>query len=200
MVDFVVVIPARLGSTRIPNKPLADIAGKPMVVRVWELACHVGARDVVIATDDQSIAQACEAAGARCQLTRLDHVSGTDRIAEVCDQMGWSDGDIVVNLQADEPAMPSANINQVAELLDDTVADLATLAVPLTSPDDWNNPAVVKVVTDSASRALYFSRAPIPHYRDGANGNPSGALRHLGLYSYRVATLRRLTREPPCEL
>lgn len=200
MVDFVVVIPARLGSTRIANKPLADIAGKPMVVRVWELACQVGARDVIVATDDESIAKACEAAGARCQLTHVDHVSGTDRIAEVCELMHWSDDDLVVNLQGDEPAMPSANINQVATLLDDSGADLATLAVPLTNLEDWNNPAVVKVVTDRVGRALYFSRAPIPHCRDDSDGNCGGALRHLGIYSYRVATLRRLTREPPCQL
>jgi 3-deoxy-manno-octulosonate cytidylyltransferase (CMP-KDO synthetase) len=198
---FSVVIPARLGSTRIPNKPLADIAGKPMVVRVWELASKSGADQVVVATDDERIGEACDAVGARWQLTRANHASGTDRIAEVASLLGWPDDHIVVNLQGDEPAMPVANVAQVAKLLSDCDAGLATLAVPMDSTEDWQNPAVVKVVTDTAGRALYFSRAPIPHVRDQAGSQSmAGALRHLGLYSYRVAALQRLTQQPPCPL
>lgn len=201
MTNFSVVIPARLGSTRIPNKPLADIAGKPMVVRVWELACQSGADEVVVATDAEEIGVACDRAGARWQLTRAEHVSGTDRIAEVAQQLGWSDEQIVVNLQGDEPAMPAVNVAQVAKLLGDSEADMATLAVPLDSPQDWHNPSVVKVVTDKTGTALYFSRAPIPQPRDGVGSEPpADALRHLGLYSYRVAALQRLTAQPPCPL
>lgn len=201
MTKFSVVIPARLGSTRIPDKPLADIAGKPMVVRVWELACQSGADEVIVATDNERIGEACSSAGARWQLTRADHASGTDRIAEVASQLGWSDERIVVNLQGDEPAMPVANVAQVAQLLSDSNADIATLAVPVESEQDWQNPAVVKVVIDQAGRAMYFSRAPIPHSRDEADAQPPAtALRHLGLYSYRVAALQRLTSQPTCPL
>lgn len=201
MADFSVVIPARLGSTRIPNKPLADIAGKPMVVRVWELACESGADDVIVATDSEKIGAVCDHAGARWQLTRAEHASGTDRIAEVADQLGWPDEKIVVNLQGDEPGMPVANVAQVATLLREGRADLATLAVPIESGDEWRNPAVVKVVTDRSGRALYFSRAPIPKPRDSDGPQPPvDALRHLGLYGYRVAALKALTAQPPCPL
>lgn len=169
-----------------------------MVVRVWELASQSGADDVIVATDDERIGAACDTAGARWQLTRADHASGTDRIAEVASLLGWPDDHIVVNLQGDEPAMPVANVAQVANLLHDGDAELATLAVPLDAADDWQNPSVVKVVTDAGGKALYFSRAPIPYSRDETG--LSDALRHLGLYSYRVAALKRLTGQPPCPL
>jgi len=172
-----------------------------MVVRVWELACQSGADEVIVATDDERIGAACDIAGASWQLTRAEHASGTDRIAEVASRLGWPDEKIVVNLQGDEPGMPAANVAQVARLLVDATADLATLAVPIESSEEWHSSAVVKVVTDRAGRALYFSRAPIPQPRDnGASQPPADALRHLGLYSYRVAALKALTAQPPCAL
>lgn len=181
MTDFVVVIPARYASTRLPGKPLRDINGKPMLQHVYERGVESGASDVIVATDDERIADAAEAFGATVCMTRDDHQSGTDRIAEVSDIFDWDDAQVVVNLQGDEPAMPPALLGQCAALLDEPQADIATLASPLASESDRDNPNVVKAILDDAGYALYFTRAPVPC-----------ALHHHGLYAYRVGVLRRI--------
>ena len=194
MNDFVVVIPSRYASVRLPGKPLRDINGKPMIQRVHERAVESAAQAVVIATDDERIAAAGEAFGAQVCMTGDQHRSGSERIAEVCDIMDWGDDKIVVNLQGDEPTMPADLIDQCAALLDDDTADIATLASPIASQEDFDNPNVVKAVLDDASNALYFSRAAIPH-----NGM-SLSLHHHGIYAYRCGVLRRLVAAPPSEL
>jgi len=201
---FHVAIPARAGSSRLPGKALADLAGKPMLQWVYEKACAAGATDVAIATDDERIAAAARAFGAVARMTSALHACGTDRIAELAAIEGWADSDIVVNVQGDEPLIPPANIAQVAALLDTYAeAAVATLATAIASVEEFLDPNAVKVVTDRRGRALYFSRAPIPLHRDGASrvatGVPSfeGARRHVGIYAYRVAVLRTLTRLAP---
>jgi 3-deoxy-manno-octulosonate cytidylyltransferase (CMP-KDO synthetase) len=197
-----IVIPARYASSRLPGKPLREIAGKPMLEWVYERARCCRAAEILIATDDERIADTARGFGAEVVMTALDHQSGTDRIAEVAAQCQWAERDIVVNLQGDEPAMPAVLIEQVAELLQQyTDADIATLASPVRDRDEYFDPNAVKVVTDSEGRALYFSRAPIPWYRDELppNSLPS-ARRHIGLYAYRVAALRRLAALPPAPL
>jgi 3-deoxy-manno-octulosonate cytidylyltransferase (CMP-KDO synthetase) len=194
MNDFVVVIPSRYASVRLPGKPLRDINGKPMIQHVHERAVESAAQAVVIATDDERIAAAGEAFGAQVCMTGDQHRSGSERIAEVCDIMNWGDDKIVVNLQGDEPTMPAKLIDQCAALLDDDTADIATLASPIASQEDFDNPNVVKAVLDDASNALYFSRAAIPH-----NGM-SLSLHHHGIYAYRCGVLRRLVAAPPSEL
>jgi 3-deoxy-manno-octulosonate cytidylyltransferase (CMP-KDO synthetase) len=204
---FRVVIPARYASTRLPGKPLLLLAGKPMLQWVHEVAQAAGAAEVFVATDDQRIVDAAAGFGARALLTSLTHVSGTDRIAELAQVAGWGDDDIVVNLQGDEPLMPSVLVLQVAQLLErhDT-ADVATLATRITSVASFMDTNCVKVVTDTTGRALYFSRAPIPWGRDTAAMSMSsqrgfaGARRHIGLYAYRVAALRRLSILPVSQL
>jgi 3-deoxy-manno-octulosonate cytidylyltransferase (CMP-KDO synthetase) len=205
-VSFHVVVPARYASTRLPGKPLADIAGKPMVVRVVEAALRSSAVDVCVATDDQRVRAAVEAHGHRAVMTRSDHLSGTDRIAEVVDTMGWPDDDIVVNVQGDEPLIDPTLIDAVADALKvsrGVAAPMSTAAHPLTSAADFFNPNVVKVVCDAASRALYFSRAPIPWARDAFAADRSslpanlGALRHLGIYGYRAGFLRQYGKLAP---
>ena len=191
--DFAVVIPARYQSSRLPGKPLADIGGKPMIAWVLEIANASGAAEVIVATDDGRIAKACDALGARVEMTGTGHASGTDRIAEVAGRLDWDSERIVVNLQGDEPGMPAVNVSQVARLLaEDEAADVGTLATPLTEASGWFDPSVAKVVLDQRGHALYFSRAGIPYDRDGS-APPEGALRHLGLYAYRVEALQRLT-------
>ncbi len=199
---FSIVIPARFGSTRLPGKALADIAGKPMVWHVWQRAVDCGADEVIVATDDARIADALAPYNVDIAMTRTDHASGTDRLAEVAEQRGWSDEQIVVNLQGDEPLMPTANLIQVAELLaGDPGAAMATLSEPINSRQDFENPAVVKVVSDARGRALYFSRAAIPHARDGAaDAVPRVSQRHIGLYAYRAGFLRAFTAMPPTPL
>jgi len=202
-VNFHVLIPARLASTRLPNKPLADIAGKPMVVRVAERAAAAGAAQVVVAADDASIVQACAAHGVRCLLTRVDHASGSDRLAEACALLDLNGDDVVVNVQGDEPLIDPALIRQCAALLaahPDCV--VATAAHPISSLDDFHNPNVVKVVLDAAGRALLFSRAPIPCWRDAPDAAlPQPApLRHIGLYAYRAGFLRRFPDLAPAPL
>lgn len=194
MVDFVVVIPARYASTRLPGKPLREINGKPMIEHVYRRGRESGARDVVIATDDERIAAAAETFGARVCMTGDQHRSGTERIAEVADLMDWHDETIVVNLQGDEPAMPPVLIGQCAALLEESSADLATLASPIRSDDDFGNPNVVKVVLDNDGFAIYFSRATIPYPRDAARiaEARAAALHHHGIYAYRCGVLRRL--------
>ncbi|HWS75000.1 MAG TPA: 3-deoxy-manno-octulosonate cytidylyltransferase [Quisquiliibacterium sp.] len=204
MSGFVALIPARLASTRLPDKPLADLGGRPMVVRVAERALASGARRVVVATDSEAIAQAARAHGVEAVLTRADHASGTDRLAEAAQSLALRDDEIVVNVQGDEPLIPPALVADVAALLGTaTDSAIATAAHRIDSVDDYLNPNVVKVVTDSAGRALYFSRAPIPFQRDELQGFPRTLparlpaafeahppLRHIGLYAYRVGFLR----------
>ena len=195
--SFTVLIPARLASTRLPNKPLADIGGVPMIVRVARRATQSQASQVIVAADDASIVGACESHGVRALLTRVDHVSGSDRLAEACVQLGLDGQAAVVNVQGDEPLIDPGMIDACAALLD-THADCAmgTAAHPIESVADYLNPNVVKVVLDASSRALYFSRAPLPWWRDGhALGvtqlpDPR-PLRHIGLYAYRASFLRR---------
>ncbi|MDP1612561.1 MAG: 3-deoxy-manno-octulosonate cytidylyltransferase [Sulfuritalea sp.] len=195
---FRVVIPARYASTRLPGKPLADIAGQPMIVRVAAAARRAGAVGVWVATDDERIAAAVRRYGFDAVMTRADHASGTDRVAEVADQLHWNDEDIVVNVQGDEPLLDPALIAAVARALrDDAEAAMATASHPLTTVEDFFNPNVVKVVCDARGRALYFSRAPIPWDRDRFAVKPDRlpadlpAQRHIGLYAYRVSFLRR---------
>lgn len=202
MSEFVVVIPARYASERLPGKPLREIAGKPMIAHVYERACESDAREVIVATDDERISRAVREFGGRVCMTDTRHTSGTERLAEVCEIEGWSDEIRVVNLQGDEPLMPAALINQCAALLDDLSVQLATLASPLRSADDFSNPNVVKVVRADSGNALYFSRAPIPCAR-GAEDEPlamATALHHHGIYGYRVAVLKALVDAAPSAL
>ncbi len=206
--SFTVLIPARLASTRLPGKPLADIAGVPMIVRVAQRAALSGAHSVVVAADDPSIVDACAAHRVRAVLTRTDHATGSDRLAEACEQLGLDGNDVVVNVQGDEPLIDAGMIDACAALLvthPDCV--MGTAAHALDSIDDLDNPNVVKVVLDAAGRALYFSRAPIPWWRDGrASGlqqlPADPPLRHMGLYSYQAGFLRRFPGLPvsPLEL
>ena len=192
---FNIVIPARFGSTRLPGKALLPIADKPMVAWVWERAMQAGAEHVVVATDDQRIVDEMTSRGAQVAMTRADHASGTDRLAEVVDQLGWADDAIVVNLQGDEPLMPVANIQRVAAMLDETAgADMATLMEPLAAADA-DQQSVVKVVSSEAGRALYFSRSAIPFHREG--GVPAPMFRHIGLYAYRAGFLQTFVGWPP---
>ncbi len=195
---FRIVIPARYASTRLPAKPLADIAGKPMIVRVLERVRGVGAEEIWVATDHGDVRDAVEAAGGSVLMTRPDHASGTDRLAEVAKLRGWRDDAIVVNVQGDEPLIDPAMVKAVADALaDDAEAAMATAAHPLADAGEAFNANVVKVVCDAAGRALYFSRAPIPWARDAWASRrdelPHGLpmLRHVGLYAYRVGFLRR---------
>lgn len=207
MTAFRAVVPARYASTRLPGKPLADIGGKPMVVRVAEAALKSGAFEVWVATDDARVGDAVLAHGHRVAMTRADHASGTDRIAEVAEAFGWLDDDIVVNVQGDEPLLDPALVAQVAQALAaDPAAAIATAAHAIDDAAEFMNPNVVKVVTDAAGRALYFSRAPIPWPRDAFAGNrealPAGfaARRHVGLYAYRVSFLRRYGQLAPAPI
>jgi len=195
-VGFAVLIPARLASTRLPNKPLADIGGRPMVVRVADQARRSSAQRVVVAADDPSIVEACRAHGVEAVMTRADHPSGTDRLAEASMLLGLAVHDIVVNVQGDEPLIEPGLIDAVAALLAErTDAAMGTAAHPIADVAEFTNPNVVKVVTDASGLALTFSRAPLPWWRDGfAHGVhrlPDPApLRHVGIYSYRCSFLR----------
>lgn len=194
MTDFVVVIPARYASERLPGKPLRQIAGKTMLQHVFERGTESGAREVLIATDDQRIFDAANAFGASVQITSSDHRSGTERLAEVADILNWPDEQIVVNLQGDEPMMPPDLINQCAALLDDESVDMATLASPITLKTDYENPNIVKVVSDDEGNALYFSRSPIPYSRNENTDELAikTAMHHHGIYAYRCGTLRKI--------
>ena len=199
-----VVIPARYGSTRLPGKPLVDIAGKPMIVRVAEQALMANATDVVVATDDDRVVDALRGSGAEAMLTRADHRSGSDRVMEIVDAKGWPDDEIVVNVQGDEPLIPPVVIDQVAALSDDE-CEVGTLSEPITRPGDIFDPNIVKVVADRRGRALYFSRAPIPWHRDGFSDGRPGRIgtawrRHIGIYAYRAAALRAFVAYPPSPL
>lgn len=197
-----VVIPARYGSTRLPGKPLVDIAGRPMIVRVAERALASAASSVVVATDDGRVVDAVADCGAVAMLTRDDHPSGSDRVMEVAERQGWPDDGIVVNVQGDEPLIPSAVIDQVAELLVDSRYRVATLSEPITRSEDVFDPNIVKVVANRAGRALYFSRAPVPFSREAFAQGPPARLgnawrRHIGIYAYRVDALKSFVACPP---
>lgn len=205
--DYKVVIPARYASTRLPGKPLRELLGKPMLQYVFESASACAAADVIVATDDERIESAARGFGARVCMTARDHASGTDRLAEVVDQLSWPDDAIVVNVQGDEPLMPPALIGQVAEdLAANGKASIATIATPLLAAGEFFDANVVKVVTDRDGYALYFSRAPIPWDRDLLSNDtralPIGIvpLRHIGIYAYRVGYLRRYAQMRPCPL
>jgi 3-deoxy-manno-octulosonate cytidylyltransferase (CMP-KDO synthetase) len=203
---FKVVIPARLGSTRLPRKVLREVGGRPLVRWAWEAARRARPDEVVIATDEAEVRDACAAFGADVEMTSARHLSGTDRIHEVARRRNWKASTIVVNLQGDEPLMPPALVRRAAQLLaGDRDADIATLCHPLRALEEWLNPNVVKVVMDGQGRALYFSRAPIPWRRDGATREaprlPEGqAFRHIGLYAYRVGALARFSKLAPALL
>ena len=198
MSAFYAVVPARYASTRLPGKPLADLAGKPMVVRVMERALASGAAGVWAATDHADVLAAVESAGFRAVMTSPDCASGTDRLAEVATALGWADDVVVVNVQGDEPLIDPALIRATAQaLFDHPAASMATVSHPIHDPAEVFNPNVVKVVTDKDGYALYFSRAPMPWARDAWAAGPGGRLpaglpvsRHVGLYAYRVGFLK----------
>lgn len=213
--DFHVIIPARLKSTRLPDKPLADINGLPMVVCVARCAAQSQAKSVTVAADNESIVQACVQHGVSAVLTRADHPSGSDRLAEASSLLGLSGSDIVVNVQGDEPLMPPQLINACARVLNNNPdCAISTAAHAIDDEAEYANPNVVKVVCDAAGRALYFSRAPIPWWRDGNLAHLAGQvphlpepgadmslpLRHIGIYAYRVVFLQRFPTLPAAPL
>ena len=199
--EFLVVIPARLGSTRLPRKPLADIGGKPMVIRVAERAQQSKAQSVVVATDSPEIQAACDEHRIECLLTSPDHPTGTDRIAEVAQLLKLPANTLVVNVQGDEPLIPPDLINEVAQALANNPAcAISTIAVPITDDAEITNPNVVKVVLNRAGEAMYFSRASIPFVRDPDLSSEVTHLRHLGIYAYRADFLQAYTRLDPTPL
>ncbi len=207
MVDFTVVIPARYASARLPGKPLADIAGKPMVVHVADRARESGAQQVIVATDDRRIQEAVAKHGHEAVMTRADHASGTDRIAEIAIARGWPDDLVVVNVQGDEPRIPARLVRSVAEQLrDHGDAAIATTCHPIHSAAEMFDPNAVKVVLDKQGYAAYFSRAPIPYARDAFKAGHAQlpqdlpVYRHLGLYAYRCAFLKIYSTLAPCAI
>ncbi len=205
-VRYNIVIPARMASQRLPGKPLLDIGGKPLIEHVHDRACMSAAQAVVIATDDPGIMRVADGFGATAVMTSAAHASGSDRIAECIDFLGWPDDTLIVNLQGDEPLMPPACLDQAAALLaEDHAAEVASLYWPLSSREELSDPNVVKVVTARDGAALYFSRSPIPYVREPADigeAMGSGGLwnRHIGLYAYRASALRAFTTLPPTPL
>lgn len=206
--SFIVVIPARYESSRLPGKPLCDLGGRPMIQWVWERAQASGANEVIIATDDERIRSCCRDFGADVEMTSAAHNSGTDRIAEVADKRRFTDSVILVNVQGDEPMIPSSAIRALAQALHDhPLCQIATPVTPLVSETQWRDPNCVKAVRALDGTALYFSRAPIPWPRDPA---PAGAAsvattfqrawRHIGLYAYRASSLRDFAGWPPSAL
>ena len=196
--DFLVVIPARLGSTRLPRKPLADIGGKPMIIRVAERAKQSLAHSVVVATDSLEIQAVCNEYQVECLLTSSEHPTGTDRIAEVAQLLKLPNNALVVNVQGDEPLIPPELINQVAQTLAaHSNCAISTVAVPIFDQAEMNNPNVVKVVLNRDQEAMYFSRAPIPYVRDAQTGISVEHLRHLGIYAYRANFLQAYARLEP---
>lgn len=200
--SFVVVIPARYQSSRLPGKPLLDIAGKPMIHHVVARAQQSDAEAVYVATDDARIKTSCQALGDRVVMTAADHPSGTDRIEEVARLLNLADDTIVVNVQGDEPLIPPAVINQVAgDLARHPDAQICTLFEPITGDAEADNPHVVKVVTDNAGYALYFSRSRIPYHRDAHDGTKApGYKRHIGIYAYRVKVLHDFVAWPRADV
>ncbi len=202
MNKFVVVIPARYASVRLPGKILRPIAGEPMIQHVHRLALQSQADEVWIATDDKRIETAAREFGANVCMTSPDHTSGTERIAEVCEQKNWPDDLAVVNLQGDEPLLPPVLIDECAVLLDDPSVGMGTLASAFISEDEFENPNFAKIIVDRDDNALFFSRAPIPYSRDSDTDGlvVETALRHHGIYSYRCGTLRQLIAAGPCDM
>ncbi|WP_413507577.1 3-deoxy-manno-octulosonate cytidylyltransferase [Serratia proteamaculans] len=202
--SFIAIIPARYASTRLPGKPLADIHGKPMVVHVMERARESGASRVIVATDHPAVAEAVKAAGGEVCMTRADHNSGTERLAEVIEHYGFADDEIIVNVQGDEPLIPPVIVRQVAENLAGSHAGMATLAVPIESAEEAFNPNAVKVVMDAQGYALYFSRATIPWDRErfaqSKENIGNSLLRHIGIYAYRAGFVRRYVTWAPSQL
>ncbi|KAK3239167.1 hypothetical protein CYMTET_50887 [Cymbomonas tetramitiformis] len=204
---FIVIIPARYKSSRLPAKPLADIHGKPMIQWVVEKANRTGAKQVIVATDDERIEAAVKAFGGEVCMTSVDHNSGTERLAEVIDKYNIGDDEIIVNVQGDEPLIPPCNITQVAEnLANNQDASMSTLAVKISEAEELFNPNAVKVLTDKTGYALYFSRASIPYDRDGwKTQNPvtkikDGYLRHIGIYAYYAGFIKQYISWEPTEL
>lgn len=201
---FTVVIPARYASTRLPGKPLAPIAGRPMILHVWDRAMAAGAARVLIATDHARIAAACREAGAEVAMTSAAHASGTDRINEAVSGLGLGPEEVVVNVQGDEPLVDEDHVREAIRLVDTEGWDVGTCAAPVQSAEAFADPSVVKVVRDARGGALYFSRAPIPHRRDGAPSQDDLAaepfLRHVGLYAFRREALARWVALPPSPL
>jgi 3-deoxy-manno-octulosonate cytidylyltransferase (CMP-KDO synthetase) len=202
MIDFVVVIPARYASERLPGKPLRLIAGKPLVQHVFERAVESAAKEIIVATDDPRIEQAATGFGATVCMTGSHHRSGTDRLAEVSRIRDWPEHRVVVNLQGDEPLMPPELINQCAALLGAAEVEMATLASPIASGADFRDPNVVKVILDANSDAIYFSRAAIPYSRSPRTDALAmdTASHHHGIYAYRAGTLRRIVAAAPTAL
>ena len=204
--SFTVIIPARYASSRLPRKPLADIAGKPMIQHVWEKAQQAGANRVIIATDHEEIEQVAKTFSAEVCMTSTEHNSGTERLAEVIEKMAIADDEIIVNVQGDEPLIPPVIIQQVAQNLAENQVNMATLAVKLETKEELFNPNCVKVVTDQKRMALYFSRAAIPFARDHfADCNDAFVanqpyLRHIGIYSYRAKFVNQYIRWQPTVL
>ncbi|WP_205954421.1 3-deoxy-manno-octulosonate cytidylyltransferase [Pantoea stewartii] len=202
--SFIAIIPARYASTRLPGKPLVDIHGKPMVVHVMERARESGASRVIVATDHPEVARAVEAAGGEVCMTRADHHSGTERLAEVIEKYQFADDQIIVNVQGDEPMIPADIVHQVATNLAQADAGMATLAVPITDAEEAFNPNAVKVVMDARGYALYFSRATIPwdreRYAQSREQIGDTLLRHIGIYAYRAGFIRRYISWEPCPL
>ncbi|MFZ7147693.1 3-deoxy-manno-octulosonate cytidylyltransferase [Avibacterium avium] len=210
MTKFTVIIPARFASSRLPGKPLADIAGKPMIAHVWQKAQQSGANRVVVATDNQAVAQAVQAFGSEVCMTSEHHNSGTERLAEVVEKLALADDEIVVNIQGDEPLIPPVIVQQVADNLAKNGVKMATLAVPLNDAEELFNPNVVKAVADQSGNVLYFSRAPIPWNRDQFAGLSdeqktqlvlqSQYLRHIGIYAYRAGFIKQYVQWKPSAL
>ncbi|MFZ7233511.1 3-deoxy-manno-octulosonate cytidylyltransferase [Avibacterium avium] len=210
MAKFTVIIPARFASSRLPGKPLADIAGKPMIAHVWQKAQQSGASRVVVATDNQAVAQAVQAFGGEVCMTSEHHNSGTERLAEVVEKLALADDEIVVNIQGDEPLIPPVIVQQVADNLAKNGVKMATLAVPLNDAEELFNPNVVKAVADQSGNVLYFSRAPIPWNRDQFAGLSEAQktqltlqtpyLRHIGIYAYRAGFIKQYTQWQPTAL
>lgn len=202
--EFVVVIPARYDSSRLPGKPLADIDGKPMVQWVYDRAIASGANQVIVATDDNRILEAVKQFGGEVCLTSKQHTSGTERLAEVVEKYQFSDDTIIVNVQGDEPMIPSVNIRQVADNLAAIAkrqVGMATLAEPICSVTELANPNVVKVVTDKDGLALYFSRSVLPYDRDGVDAELNyGYLRHIGIYAYHAGFIKQYVSWPASQL
>jgi 3-deoxy-manno-octulosonate cytidylyltransferase (CMP-KDO synthetase) len=203
--EFIIAVPARLGASRLPGKPLRLLGGEPIIRHVLRRALAAGARDVVLATDDAGIAEAAADLPVRVCMTRADHASGTDRLAECARQCDWPDEAIVVNLQGDEPFAPVAALQALARCLAEGSAPMATLATPVQDTAALFDPNVVKVVVDAAGHALYFSRAPIPWHRDRyvidrVSPPASPCLRHIGMYAYRAGFLRHVQTLPPGRL
>ena len=201
MTDFRVVIPARYGSTRLPGKPLIDLAGKPMIVRVVEQVMRSDANDIVVAIDDERVEHALKATAARTVMTDANHVSGSDRVMEVASRNNWESDELIVNVQGDEPLIPPTVVNQVADLLADGRHDVATLYATIDERSDVFDPNIVKLTSTTAGSALYFSRAPVPWLRGDFDKGEQGEIgadwkRHIGIYAYRLSALQAFVALP----